>query len=79
MGQVVRYFDGLLAPINCVSLNQYEKCSQEAVCRFRRVFLDVRNETARLMDNTNLAAVFRGEPVRSQEVFDETLMGGAGI
>ena len=79
MGQVVRYFDGLLAPINCVSLNQYEKCDQEAVCRFRRVFLDVRNETARLMDNTTLASAFRGQPVRSQEVFDDSLMGGAGI
>jgi Rrf2 family protein len=79
MGQVVRYFDGLLAPINCVSVNQYEPCSQEAVCRFRRVFLDARNETARLMDNTTLSAAFRGEPVRRQEVFDDALMGGAGI
>ena len=79
MGQVVRYFDGLLAPINCVSVNQYERCSQEAVCCFRRVFLDVRNETARLMDNTTLASAFRGEPVLSQEVFDDALMGGAGI
>lgn len=79
MGQVVRYFDGLLAPINCVSVNQYEACPQEAACRFRRVFLDVRNETARLMDSTTLAAAFRGEPVRSQEVFDDALMGGAGI
>ena len=35
MGQVVRYFDGLLAPINCVSVSQYEPCSQEPVCRFR--------------------------------------------
>jgi DNA-binding IscR family transcriptional regulator len=79
MGQIVRYFDGLLAPINCVSVNQYERCSQEAVCRFRRVFLDARNETARLMDNTTLSAAFRGEPVRRQEVFDDALMGGAGI
>lgn len=79
MGQIVRYFDGLLAPINCVSVNQYEHCSQEAVCRFRRVFLDARNETARLMDNTTLSAAFRGEPVRRQEVFDDALMGGAGI
>ncbi len=79
MGQIVRYFDSLLAPINCVSVNQYEQCSQESSCRFRRVFLDVRNETARLMDNTTLAAAFRGEPVRRQEVFDDALMGGAGI
>ena len=79
MGQIVRHFDSLLAPINCVSVNQYEQCSQESTCRFRRVFLDVRNETARLMDNTTLAAAFRGEPVRRQEVFDDVLMGGAGI
>jgi Rrf2 family protein len=79
LGQVVRHFDGLVAPINCVSVTQYEYCSQEAVCRFRRVFLDVRNDTARLLDSTSLLAAFRGEPVRRQEVFDDALMGGAGI
>jgi Rrf2 family protein len=79
MGQVVRHFDNLLAPINCVSNSQYEPCSQEATCRFRRVFLSVRNETTRMMDSTTLAAAFSGEPVRRQEVFDDLLMGGAGI
>lgn len=79
MGQVIRHFDGLMAPINCVSVTQYEYCNQEPKCHFRRVFLDVRNETARLMDSTTLLAAFRGEPVRRQEVFDEALMGGAGI
>jgi len=79
MGQVVRYFDGLLAPINCVSVGQYERCTQEPTCRFRRVFLQIRNDTALLMDNMTLASVFTGRPVLSQEVFDETLIGGAGI
>jgi Rrf2 family protein len=80
MGQVVRYFDGLLAPINCVSASQYERCSQEPVCRFRRVFLQIRNDTARLMDQATLASVFSGQPVQAQEVFDEAMMmGGAGI
>jgi Rrf2 family protein len=79
MGQVVRYFDGLLSPINCVSVSQYERCSQELECRFRRVFLQIRNDTARLMDNLTLASVFVGQPVLSQEVFDEVLIGGAGI
>ena len=79
MGQVIRYFDNLLAPISCVSVNQYERCSQEETCRFRRVFLDVRNTTARLMDNTTLAAAFSGLPVQQQEIFDEALIGGAGI
>jgi Rrf2 family protein len=79
MGQVVRYFDNLLAPINCVSVSQYEACSQEPVCRFRRVFLDIRNETAHLMDSASLASVVAGQPVQRQEVFDEALIGGAGI
>ena len=79
MGQVIRYFDNLLAPISCVSVNQYEACSQEATCRFRRVFLDVRNTTARLMDNTTLAAAFARQPVRQQEIFDDAMIGGAGI
>ncbi len=79
MGQVVRYFDNLLSPINCISVSQYERCSQEPVCRFRRVFLQIRNDTARLMDNATLASVFSGQPVQAQEVFDDALIGGAGI
>ena len=79
MGQVVRYFDSILAPINCVSVRQYERCSQEPVCRFRRVFLEIRNNTAKLMDNSTLASVFSGKPVLQAEVFDEVLIGGAGI
>ncbi|MGB7538311.1 MAG: Rrf2 family transcriptional regulator, partial [Anaerolineales bacterium] len=50
MGEIVRYFDGLVAPINCVSVNQYETCSQEARCRFRHLFLQIRDSTARMMD-----------------------------
>jgi Rrf2 family protein len=79
MGQVVRYFDGLLAPINCVSTGRYEPCSQESVCRFRRVFLDIRNETTRRMDGASLADVLTGRPVQRGEIFDEVFMAGAGI
>ena len=79
MGQVVRLFDNILAPINCVSVHQYEKCSQESECRFRRVFLQIRNDAARMMDNATLASVYAGEPVLRHEVFDEALIGGDGI
>ena len=37
MGEVVRHFDGILAPIACVSTSGYKRCSQEPLCRFRRV------------------------------------------
>lgn len=80
MGQVVRHFDGILAPISCVSFSGYRRCSQEPVCRFRRVLLQIRNQTARMMDQATLAAVYAGSVVTEAEVFDPELMhGGAGI
>lgn len=79
MGQIVRHFDGLLAPIGCVSTSAYERCSQEPVCRFRRVLLNIRNSTSRSMDKATLAAVYAGEPVTDQEVFAAEFTAGAGI
>ncbi|MCC7146899.1 MAG: Rrf2 family transcriptional regulator [Phycisphaeraceae bacterium] len=79
MGQIVRHFDGVLSPIACVSVSHYQRCTQEPVCRFRRVLLEVRNFTARLMDRLSLAAVAAGKPVTREEVFSDELVGGAGI
>ncbi|MCX7408973.1 MAG: Rrf2 family transcriptional regulator [Planctomycetales bacterium] len=79
MGQIVRHFDGLLAPIGCVSVSNYEKCSQEMTCRFRRILLEIRNYTSRLMDEANLAEVFGSAPVTQLEVFSAAFIGGDGI
>lgn len=68
MGEVVRHFDGYLAPIACVSVTDYKRCTQEPVCRFRRVMLQARNVVAKLMDSATLADVMRGEPVATSEV-----------
>jgi Rrf2 family protein len=64
MGEVVRYFDGLIAPINCVSVNQYERCRREADCRFRHLFLQIRDNTARMMDLASLKTVAQGAVAR---------------
>jgi len=77
MGQVVRHFDGLLAPVWCVSVTQYEPCSQEPKCRFRRVLLDARNYVSMLMDQATLSKVVGEAIVTKAEVFD--LYDGAGI
>jgi Rrf2 family protein len=69
MGEVVRHFDGILAPIACVSLSGYKRCSQEPVCRFRRVFFDIRNYVTDVMDRSTLAEVAKGTPVSKQEVW----------
>ncbi len=78
MGEVVRHFDGVLAPIDCVSVTGYKRCSQESVCRFRRVFLDTRNYIAGVMDRATLAEVAKGLPVSKQEM-SAGFMGGEGI
>ena len=78
MGQVVRHFDGILAPIDCVSVTGYQRCSQESVCRFRRVFYDVRNYVAHLMDRMTLAEVAKSQPLSRQEA-SAGFIGGEGI
>ena len=79
LGQVVRHFDGILAPLHCVSSSHYEACTQEAHCRFRRVLLEIRNHTHLLMERATLARVYAGEPVTSKEVFEEGWGDGGGI
>lgn len=78
MGEVVRHFDGILAPIDCVSVTGYKRCSQEPVCKFRRVFLDARNYVAGVMDKTTLAEIAKGLPVTKREV-SAGFIGGEGI
>ena len=78
MGEVVRHFDGILAPIDCVSVTGYKRCSQEPVCKFRRVFLDARNYVAGAMDRATLADVAKHSPVTKREV-SAGFMGGEGI
>ena len=78
MGEVVRHFDGILAPIDCVSVTGYTRCSQEPVCKFRRVFLDARNYVAGVMDKATLAEVAKHSPVTKREVA-AGFMGGEGI
>src|SRR6478752_7668358 len=45
IGRVIRLLDGALAPLGCVSLRYYERCSciDEATCSLRDVMIDVRD------------------------------------
>ncbi len=79
IGQIVRHFDGVLAPLGCVSATAYEPCSQESKCRFRRVFLDIRNYIALRLDKLTLAEAYAGTPVRRDEVFSPMFGYADGI
>ena len=64
IGTVVRQLEGPLAPISCVSVTAYERCScpDEAHCGLRMLMLGVRNAIADILDQHSLA-----------ETVDETL------
>jgi Rrf2 family protein len=59
LGRVIRLIDGPLAPISCVSVTAYERCTcpDEAHCGLRMLMLDVRNAIARILDRYVLADV----------------------
>jgi Rrf2 family protein len=59
VGEIVRALDGPLALVSCVSQTAYapcEECVSEKECAVRLVFQQVRDETARILDGTTLAA-----------------------
>ena len=57
VGRVIRLLDGALAPLPCVSLRYYGRCScpDEATCALRDVMLDVRDAMLAILDNQTLA------------------------
>ena len=59
IGHVVRVLDGPLAPIQCASRSQYQRCEDcdEATCQVRQMMLEVRHAVAELLDNRSLAAM----------------------
>ena len=62
LGQIVRMFDGPLAPVPCASQTAYVACSDcpnEAVCGVHLAMKEVRDATARVLDGTSLASLQR--------------------
>jgi Rrf2 family protein len=59
LGSVIRFIEGPLAPIRCVSQTAYVRCScpDEVHCGLRMLMLDVRNAIARILDRYTLADV----------------------
>ncbi|MBW6485583.1 MAG: Rrf2 family transcriptional regulator [Syntrophobacterales bacterium] len=60
MGTLIRIFEGPLAPVPCVSESAYETCSEcrdEQTCGIRLLMREVRDATAKILDNESLADV----------------------
>ena len=62
LGQIVRMFDGPLAPVPCASQTAYVPCADcpnEAVCGVHLAMKAVRDATSRILDGTSLADLRR--------------------
>jgi Rrf2 family protein len=62
LGQIVRMFDGPLAPVPCASQTAYVPCADcpdEAVCGVHLAMKEVRDVTAKVLDGTSLASLQR--------------------
>lgn len=62
IGQIVRMFDGPLAPVPCASQTGYVRCADcrnEAVCGVRLAMREVRDATAKILDGTTIASLRR--------------------
>jgi Rrf2 family protein len=57
IGRVVRLLDGALAPVPCVSLRYYSRCScpDEGACALRDVMIDLRDAMLEILDKETLA------------------------
>jgi Rrf2 family protein len=75
LGDVLRFMDGPLAPVSCVSQTAYapcRECSDEATCGIRSVMKEVRDAISDVVDATTLAdLVQRSKAAQSARV--ETL------
>jgi DNA-binding IscR family transcriptional regulator len=63
-GDIIRVIEGPLALVPCVSRTAYKRCKDckdEATCEIRRAMTIVRDDTARILDGTSLAAAVAGD------------------
>jgi Rrf2 family protein len=64
IGKVIRFIDGPLAAVPCVSQTAYSRCEDcidERTCSIRCIMKEVRDATAKILDETTLDQLVRKE------------------
>lgn len=70
LARVMRLFDGPIAMLPCVSLNYYERCEEckdEKTCGIRAVFLTIRDQTLKTLEDNSMAAIMEREEALRKE------------
>jgi len=71
IGHLVRLLDGPLAPVPCVSQTAYARCkdcTEEHLCSIRWIMKEVRDASARILDQTTLDQLLQKANSLSQGV-----------
>lgn len=66
---LLRNFDGALGLLPCATIRYYEKCTQcrdENTCGLRSVFRELRDNTARFLQNVSLRDILQKEEILAQ-------------
>lgn len=64
LAEIIRYFDGAIGLLPCVTHKYYEKCDEcedEITCGIRHAFLQIRNETVELLKKDTLEKIIKNE------------------
>lgn len=64
LAEIIRYFDGAIGMLPCVTHKYYEKCDEcvdENTCGIRHAFLFIRNETVELLKKSTLQQIIEKE------------------
>jgi Rrf2 family protein len=64
LAEIIRYFDGAIGLLPCVTHKYYEKCEEckdEVTCGIRHAFLAIRNETVEMLKKDTLEALIKNE------------------
>lgn len=71
IGEVIRYLEGPLAPMGCVSITSYESCPLEEGCLLKPLWALVRDTVAELLDSTTLKDLLDGKVYPKLEGFSK--------
>src|SRR6478735_10997123 len=64
LAEVVRLFDGAIALVPCATFKYYERCAEckdELTCSIHHAFLNIRNETVRMLKQNTLEDLVKTE------------------
>lgn len=59
LGEIIRLMEGPTSPVTCVSSSGYSKCKDEPKCPFRGIWLEIKENINKIVDNTTFEDIIK--------------------